>query len=178
MTDKKALRRAIREKKRAMSPDDILRRSEALGVQLRMTDAYRKARTVYGYLPYNQEVRLIPILEQAMAEGKRVAVPKILNGDMVFVCLDDLTAIQPGPGGILEPVADGPVAGDPAALVLMPGLVFDEAGNRIGYGGGYYDRFLAREPHHPTIALCYDFQVVPHLNTDPHDIPVQQILRA
>ena len=60
----------------------------------------------------------------------------------------------------------------------MPGLAFDEKGNRLGYGGGYYDRFLAGEPNHPTVALCYDFQLVETLETDEFDIPVDLVLRA
>ena len=79
--------------------------------------------------------------------------------------------------GIPEPVDDGPEADDPAALVLMPGLAFDPQGHRLGYGGGFYDRFLAAEPH-PTIALCYAFQLLPRLETEAHDIPVDAVLSA
>lgn len=178
MMDKAALRQAVREKKRAMSAEEIRSRSETLGQLLRNTDAYQRAGTVYGYLPFNQEVRLIPILEQAIRDGKRVAVPKIKDDAMYFVYMEDFTRIQPGRGGAPEPVDDGPEARERSALVLLPGLVFDEHGNRIGYGGGYYDRFLRQEPEHPTIALCYDFQVVPQLAPEPHDIPADQILRA
>jgi 5-formyltetrahydrofolate cyclo-ligase len=97
---------------------------------------------------------------------------------MRFIYLEDLNAVAPGRRGIPEPIADGPVADDPAALVLMPGLAFDRQGRRIGYGGGFYDRFLAREPDHPTVALCYDFQLFSHLETDSHDIPVDLVLSA
>ena len=146
---------------------------------LRELPEYRQAETIYGYLPYNQEVRLIPILEQALREGKRVAVPKIREKEMHFVYLEDFSRIQPGPGGVPEPIADTPVACDKTALVILPGLAFDEAGNRIGYGGGYYDRFLSREPDHPTVALCYDFQVLPfRLEKEPHDIPAGKVIRA
>ena len=62
--------------------------------------------------------------------------------------------------------------------MLMPGLVFDPQGHRIGYGGGFYDKFLSREPNHPTMALCYDFQMLPHLDTEAHDIPVDTVLWA
>ena len=72
----------------------------------------------------------------------------------------------------------GAVADDPAALVLMPGVVFDKEGHRIGYGGGFYDKFLAAEPEHPTVALCYDFQVLPKLETEEFDIPVDLVLWA
>ena len=80
--------------------------------------------------------------------------------------------------GIPEPVVDEPVADDPHALVLMPGVAFDKEGHRIGYGGGFYDKFLAREPEHPTVALCYGFQVLPHLETEEFDIPVGCVLWA
>ena len=80
--------------------------------------------------------------------------------------------------GIPEPVADGPVGDDPTALVLMPGLAFTKKGDRMGYGGGYYDKFLAREPEHPTVALCYQFQMVEELPTQDHDIPVDLVLWA
>ena len=63
-------------------------------------------------------------------------------------------------------------------LTLMPGLVFDPQGHRIGYGGGFYDKFLSREPNHPTVALCYDFQVLPELETEEFDIPVDTVLWA
>ena len=113
---------------------------------------------------------------QAIRDGKRVAVPKVIGDEMVFIYIEDLSGIEDGYCGIPEPVEDGPVAEDPTALVLMPGLAFDPQGHRIGYGGGFYDRFLASEPQHPTLALCYDFQMLPHLETEPHDIPVDTVL--
>ena len=58
----------------------------------------------------------------------------------------------------------------------MPGLAFDPDGRRLGYGGGFYDRFLAEQPQHPTLALCYDFQMFDHLDTDAHDIPVDAVI--
>jgi len=60
----------------------------------------------------------------------------------------------------------------------MPGLAFDRAGRRIGYGGGFYDRFLAEEPDHPTLALCYGFQMFDRIETEEFDIPVDQVLWA
>ena len=86
--------------------------------------------------------------------------------------------MEKGYAGIPEPVADAPVADDPAALVLMPGLAFTEKGDRMGYGGGFYDKFLAAEPDHPTVALCYDFQMVDYIPTDDYDIPVDRVLWA
>ena len=176
--DKKALRREIREKKRAMTEEEIVDRSEKLGQLFVQSEAYRKAKTVYGYLPYNQEVRTVPMLEQALRDGKRVAVPKIYGDTMKFLYLDDLSKVEKNDMGIPEPIADTPVAEDKTALVLMPGLAFTEQGDRMGYGGGFYDRFLAEEPDHPTLALCYDFQMVDSLPTEEFDIPVDTVLWA
>ena len=118
------------------------------------------------------------MLERALAEGKRVAVPKVYGEEMRFIWMTDLSQVDKGYSGIPEPVADGPVADDPHALVLMPGLAFDPQGHRIGYGGGFYDRFLAQEPEHPTVALCYEFQMLEKLETEDFDIPVDLVLWA
>ena len=176
--DKKELRRTIRERKRAMTEEEIVQRSEKLGKLFVQSEAYKNAKTIYGYLPYNQEVRTAPMLEQALRDGKRVAVPKVYGDEMKFLYLDDLTKVSKGYAGIPEPIADGPVADDTTALVLMPGLAFDPQGHRIGYGGGFYDKFLAAEPNHPTLALCYEFQMLPVLDTEEHDIPVDTVLWA
>ena len=176
--DKKELRRTIRERKRAMTEEEIVQRSEKLGKLFVQSEAYKNAKTIYGYLPYNQEVRTVPMLEQALRDGKRVAVPKVYGDEMKFLYLDDLSKVSKGYAGIPEPIADEPVADDETALVLMPGLAFDPAGHRIGYGGGFYDKFLAAEPNHPTLALCYEFQMLPELHTEEHDIPVDTVLWA
>ena len=176
--DKKELRRMIREQKRAMTEAEIVSRSEALGKLFLASEAYKNAGTIYGYLPYNQEVRTVPMLEQALRDGKRVAVPKCYGDEMRFIFMDDLSKVEKGYAGIPEPIADEPVADDVTALVLMPGLAFDPEGHRIGYGGGFYDKFLEAEPGHPTLALCYEFQMLPHLETEEHDIPVDYVLWA
>ena len=177
--NKKEMRAQIRAKKRAMTENQIVSASARLGEQLRSCDLYKNAKTIYGYLPYNQEVRTVPMLEQAIRDGKRVAVPKCYGEEMRFLYITDfVNEVAPGYANIPEPIADEPVADDPTALVLMPGLAFDPMGHRIGYGGGFYDRFLAKEPDHPTLALCYGFQMVEHLQTEEFDIPVDQVLWA
>ena len=176
--DKKALRKEIREKKRAMSLQEIEEKSKALAEQFLRSELYRSAKSVYGDLSYNQEVRTTDMLRQAQLDGKRVAVPKVYGDEMKFLWLDDLDRVEKGYSGIPEPIADGPEADDPAALVLMPGLAFDKEGHRIGYGGGFYDKFLASEPNHPTLALCFDFQMFPKLETEEFDIPVDVVLWA
>lgn len=176
--DKKALRSAMRAQKRAMTEEEIQLRSQKLAEKFFGTDAYRNAKTIYGYLPYNQEVRTTPMLQQALLDGKRVAVPKVYGDEMKFIYLTDLSLVEKGYSGIPEPIADGPEGDDETALVLMPGMAFDPQGHRIGYGGGFYDKFLAQEPDHPTLALCYDFQMFDRLETEEFDIPVDTVIWA
>ena len=175
---KSELRAMIRQRKRAMTNEMIAQKSRVLGALFADTELYKNASSIYGYLPYNQEVRTVPMLERAIRDGKRVAVPKVYGDEMKFIWLDDLDRVEKGYSGIPEPIDDGPVADDSNALVLMPGLAFDPVGHRIGYGGGFYDKFLAGEPGHPTVALCYDFQVLEHLETEEFDIPVDLVLWA
>lgn len=176
--DKKELRRQIREQKRAMTEEQIVSASSRLGELFLNCPQYKQAQTIYGYLPYNQEVRTVPMLEQAMKDGKRVAVPKCYGDEMRFIYMDDLSKVEKGYANIPEPIADEPVADDKTALVLMPGMAFTKDGKRMGYGGGFYDKFLAAEPEHPTVALCYAFQMVEDLPTEDYDIPVDCVLWA
>ena len=176
--DKKALRASIRDQKRAMTTEEIESLSATLAEKFYETPQYKAASTIYGYLPYNQEVRTVPMLQRALDDGKTVAVPKVIDDRMIFVVMDDLSKVEKGYAGIPEPIDNGPEANDPSALVLMPGLAFDPQGHRIGYGGGFYDRFLEKEPNHPTVALCYAFQVFPELQTQEHDIPVDYVIWA
>ena len=174
--EKKALRAEIKAKKRAMTEEQIAATSEALARQLYAHPAYQNAKCIFGYLSYNQEVRTMPMLEQAQKDGKRVAVPKVIDDTMIFIWLDDLSRVELGYCSIPEPMDNGPEAVDETALVLMPGLAFDPTGRRCGYGGGFYDRYLEEHPGHPTLAMCYGFQMFDHLDTDPHDIPVNFVL--
>lgn len=174
--DKKALRREIAAKKRAMTPLQIENASQRLAEKFFRTEFYRNAQSIYGYLSYNQEVRTDGILRRAMADGKRVAVPKVFGDEMRFLWIDDLDLVALGYFDIPEPIANGPVADDDLALVLMPGLAFDSKGHRIGYGGGFYDRYLSAHPDHKLVALCYDFQLLDQLETEDHDIPVDLVI--
>ncbi len=176
--DKQQLRQYIRSQKRAMKPQAIAEKSALLAEKLRAHPLYRQARCIYGYLPYNQEVRTDVMLAQALLEGKRVAVPRVEGDAMRFYYITDITRVAEGYCGIPEPLGDEPLAGEADALVLMPGLAFDSQGGRMGYGGGFYDKFLQTEPAHPTLALCYDFQMVERVPREEHDKAVDAVLFA
>lgn len=175
--DKATLRREMTEKRRAMTAQEAEAASNELARRLFAHPLYRAAKTVFVYLSAKQEVRTDAIIAQARQDGKRVAAPKVVGRELQFYDLEEDTKLQVGAFGISEPV-DAQAADDPTALVLLPGLAFDRKGYRLGYGGGYYDRFLAREPKHPTVALCYGFQLLDRLPTDPHDVPADAVLAA
>ena len=173
--EKATLRREMMRKRREMTPAEIETASDELAKRLFAHPLYRAANTICVYLSANQEVRTDGVIAQARLDGKRVCAPKVVGGELQFYYIEEDTKLQAGAFGILEPV-DAQAADDPTALVLLPGLAFDRAGYRLGYGGGYYDRFLAKEPQHPTVALCYGFQLLDRLPTDPHDIPADAVL--
>ena len=121
------------------------------------------------------EVDTTPILAQALRDGKRVALPKTYGSEMRFIWVNDLQETQKSALGCPEPIADEPIADDPDALVLLPGLAFDLQGGRMGYGGGFYDKFLEGE-NHPTVALCYGFQLLPRVPVEAHDLRADCII--
>ena len=86
--DKRELRAMIRTQKRAMTNEMIEQKSRVLGALFADAEVYRNAKSIYGYLPYNQEVRTVPMLEQAIRDGKRVAVPKVYGDDMKFIYME------------------------------------------------------------------------------------------
>ncbi|MCF0142246.1 MAG: 5-formyltetrahydrofolate cyclo-ligase [Parasporobacterium sp.] len=181
---KQEIRKDISAKKKAMTEEQIAAQSAALCEKFLATEAYKNAEVVYAYAPYNQEVRLNPIIEQAWKDGKKVALPKVFGEtDMEFFYITAFDQLEPGCMGIPEPnakitLSPFTLAMDKEALIIMPGLAFDKDGHRIGYGGGYYDRYL--ESHKGTkftkIALAYDFQMVDHLDVEDHDQLVEEVI--
>ena len=173
--DKKALRALVRRKRSELSRAELLRRSDALAREFVNSDVYRRASTLYAYLSISGEVSTAPILRQARLDGKTVAVPRVTEGELRFIRLEENPPIAPGYRGIPEPVG-GEEIREPNALVLTPGVAFTPGGGRMGYGGGFYDRFFALEPGHPRVGLCFGFQIFPSLPTEPHDITVDQVI--
>lgn len=113
---------------------------------------FAEAPLVLSYVSFSAEVGTRDIIGRVLAEGRRVGVPRVdaASRTMAFHEITSLDELEPRTKGILEPGADAPLLSRPSQLVgsvcLVPGLVFDGAGHRVGYGGGYYDRFLAFYP--------------------------------
>ena len=175
---KSQLRDKYKQMRRDLSLEEKAEKDACIAARVFRLWQYRENDVLLTYVSTNIEVDTHQIILRALADGKKVAVPKCYGDDMRFIYMDDLSKVEKNDMGIPEPTADEPVANDETALVLMPGLAFDEAGHRIGYGGGFYDKFLVAEPNHPTVALCYDFQMFAHLDTEEFDIPVDLVLWA
>lgn len=171
----------IREKKRQMTLQEIEQKSKVIVDKVASEPCFLEAETLYCYVSYNQEVMTKSLITLALKSGKRVAVPKVIESEtgkeMEFFYLNSLEELISGYQGIEEP--DGTEAAkDNKALMILPGLAFDEDGNRVGYGGGFYDRYLEkyREACFIKAALAFDFQVVKQLDMEPCDQRVDFII--
>ena len=141
---------------------------------------YRNAGLVHCYVSMPDEIDTLDLIEQALGSGKRVAVPVVQKGsaDLRHSEILTLSALQPvGPWGLCQPPSDrlAPVEPREIDLVLVPGLAFDRAGGRIGFGAGYYDRFLTGLTA-PKIALAYEFQLAERVPTMDEDVPMDLIV--
>ena len=189
MTDKASLRRYFSDLRRGLTPDERHAAETAMYEKLFSLPAWREASVICGYVSVRGELNTDPILRRAAAEGKTVALPVTVTGAdegrMIFRALPngDFSRLTPARFGIPEPDESCPsLTGDgfTHALILIPALAFDEHGYRLGYGGGYYDRFLSflreAEIPHTAVGLTYAVCRAATLPRNAHDIPVHIIL--
>lgn len=173
MEDKKILRKKLREIRDALTSKDIDIRSRRIAEQVLKTSFYKECTCICVYEAFRNEVCCKRITEQAFQDGKCVYLPVTdeETKTMEFYRITEDTIYQEGNYGIREPQLDGNSETlQRKALVLMPGLAFDRNKHRLGYGGGYYDKYLSLHNEHITAALCYNFQIVEELPYEEHDI--------
>ena len=182
MKSKDEIRREILAKRDLLSEQEIREKSRSIFEKLIQTDEYKDADNILVYASFKSEVRTDDIIFDALSLGKNVFCPKVTDskaGLMKFVQIYDTTELEAGYYGIREPVIkENSEIYEPCAktLVIVPGAAFDNKGNRIGYKGGFYDRFLACNPQAFTIALAYDFQIMDEIDAEIHDIPVKMVI--
>ena len=182
--DKKEVRREVTGKKKQMSEDQIASLSAELKERFCSLEAYKNASVIYAYMSYNQEVRTMPIIGQAWEDGKKIAVPLTINKEyMEFIYLESFEDLENGYMGIPEPKAAllnelERIADEKDVLILMPGLAFDRDCNRTGYGGGFYDKYLASHPgtRFTKVALCFDFQIYERIEVEAHDEKMDMVV--
>lgn len=193
---KQEIRNIIKDKKSKMTKEEIKTLSLVLTEKFCSLDAYKNASCIYAYMSYNEEVDTSYIIKQAWQDNKKIAVPKTLSSGntfnkkgevipdyMEFIYINSFNELEKGYVGIPEPLFDiekdeKKIANEKEVLILMPGLAFDKNNNRIGYGGGFYDKYLSS--HQTTnfikIALCFDFQLFDFIPTGPHDEKMDIVL--
>lgn len=146
------------------------------------TGEYEKSKLMFIYVSYKNEVDTYNIIRHALEKGKRVCVPKVLSKaeGMVAVEIKSVNELRKGFQGILEPeISEKNVVINEKDidLVIIPGVAFDLNGGRVGYGGGFYDRFLPLlNENCGKIAIAYDFQIVPRINVEKNDFTVKCII--
>jgi len=160
----------------SLTPRDRTAKSREISGRLFSLPDFISARTVLFFASFRSEVETEPMIRASLQAGKRVLLPKVKGGELELFEIGDFDRdIAPGAWGIPEPSSGRPAALSEIHLILVPGAAFDEGGNRIGYGAGFYDKLL-RTYKGMTMALAFELQIVPHVPTDAHDVPVQKIL--
>lgn len=179
---KRELRKGIIKERMSLKPEEVKQKSELIANRLFSLEEFEISKTVMLYLDFRNEVATEAIIQECFSQGKRVLIPitqleppKLIPSELKDYP-GDLTT---GTYGILEPQKDKIRLVEPEEidLVLVPGVAFDIKGNRLGYGGGFYDRFLNRtKPGTPFIALAFELQVRDEVYPEPHDHPVHYVI--
>lgn len=143
---------------------------------MRELSEYQAARTIMFFASFRSEVETGTMIDAALKAGKRVVLPKVQGKELALFEIRDFGRdVAPGAWGIPEPGTSLPVSIRDIDLVVIPGAAFDDHGNRIGYGAGFYDKLLPAFKG-ATIALAFEQQVVARVPADPHDVPIQKIV--
>jgi len=166
--------------RRVLSAETVRKSSEAIRSRIVGLPEYAEARVVHCYVSAkNNEVDTRRLISEALEEGKRIVVPvtNVRQQRLDHSEIKHLDELEPSVFGLSEPKEETRrrIGIDEIELVIVPGLAFDPRGHRIGFGGGFYDRFLS-EVQAPKIALAYSFQVLEAIEVDPHDVKMDKIV--
>lgn len=173
--DRQSLRKKILNARNSLDARERNRKSVAITENLWQLDKFCQAKTLFIYVNFRSEVETLPLINQCLKKSLRVAVPLTLadEGRLVpYIITDPQQDLVPGYYNIPEPDSKRLSVLNPQEIeaVILPGSVFDAQGGRLGYGGGYYDKFLANDaPQALRIGLAFELQVVPEAPLLPHD---------
>jgi 5-formyltetrahydrofolate cyclo-ligase len=178
---KQELRAAALRKRRSIDPEELAELSALVEANVRSLPEYKRARLIISYCAKDDEVQTRPLIERALAEGKRVAViltdvsSKTLSFSEIKSFEDDLA---PGAFGILEPRPGRVhlVSLAEADVVLVPLVAWDERGDRLGYGAGYIDRALEGAGRTAKVGLALESQRLPQIPESRHDVPLDIVV--
>ncbi|OGW36316.1 MAG: 5-formyltetrahydrofolate cyclo-ligase [Nitrospirae bacterium GWC2_56_14] len=174
MKDK--LRKKILDARFALMPEVRRARSREIEQRLFSLPEFSKATTVMFYASFQSEVETHGMIRRALAEGKHVVLPRVKGKELELLEIGNFDRdVSPGAWGIPEPDQGKPANVHDIGLIVVPGAVFDERGNRVGYGAGFYDKLLAQY-RGMTAALAFELQVVPQVPAAAHDVPMKKIV--
>ncbi len=179
--DKTKMREKCRCMRDAMHRADIMAKSLAIVNRLLGTDVYAKAEWLFPYVSYGSEVETISLIDVALKHGKKVAVPILVNpreNKMVFQQIESTKELTRLHYGIMEPEykEENIVVPNSSTLIITPGLAFDENGYRLGYGGGYYDRYLSEYRPMANYGLAFEQQIVDRILIDGYDVRMDGVV--
>ncbi|MEL7566086.1 MAG: 5-formyltetrahydrofolate cyclo-ligase [Dehalobacterium sp.] len=179
---KKQIRGEILKARVSLDRQQVNEKSKIICDKIQQFPGFLKSNTVMAYLPFRNEVDLTPLFDYLWDREKRVIIPvcEPKNVALIPAELRDMNEdLKPGTWGILEPKEEKMRPVDPQDIdfVIIPGVAFDPCCNRLGYGGGYYDRFLLRlKENTPKVAVAFDLQIVPSLVPGSYDIPMDAVI--
>lgn len=179
--DKKTLRREILAKRAELSKNEHISLSREVFKRLKDTQYYKNAKNIFVFISFGSEIDTHEFIKEGIKEGKNILVPITIHKtrEMIPSLLKDFNELAPGYFNILSPKKEFERPVDPKEidLVVVPGAVFDKRGYRVGYGGGFYDRFLSNKVRKevPKIAVGFDLQIIEQVPTNEFDFPVDFI---
>lgn len=175
---KETLRRTLRTQRCAVANKAAA--SSAIIKRLVDSEDYRSNETLLCYAANRDEIDLDAFIRKALSDGKRVAVPYCLDssGTMEFYLIDALEQLREGRFGIREPDINYSkrLENFDKSIIIVPAIAFDRKGYRIGYGKGYYDRFLAAHNTIPSVGVCFEAMLQEQLHTENYDVPIDMII--
>ncbi|MCR5781253.1 MAG: 5-formyltetrahydrofolate cyclo-ligase [Clostridia bacterium] len=172
---KKALRQKMKRARAELSDEQREAAARRILEALKALPGFRRAETVYLYAALPDELPTKGITEYCLSHGKIVALPRV-EGDVIrFRRINAFSELHPGVMGILEPSERAPELRAPG-LMIVPGLAFDDDNNRLGYGAGFYDRYLADHPGMFTVGVGFECQRADAVPTDYYDKPLSEVL--
>ena len=176
---KNQLRKEFLEKRNALSQTLQIEKSNIIMDKLINSPDYVDADWVFTYIDMGSEVKTVPLIEKAWADHKRVAVPIAkANRLMYFVEITSFNGLTRTKLGVMEPKVgiEEEILPNERTLFVVPGSMFDEQKNRCGYGGGFYDTYTEEHHVNNTIGVCFDFQVIKEIPTEPFDRKLHKII--
>ena len=177
--DKKELRRYIREQKRHFTSQQLGEMSLSIMSSVLTHPRVQEADTILMYHSLPDEVDTHSALDQLLAMGKKVFLPKVVSDtEMTIHEYTGQDSLKPSePYGILEPITpELSILNSQLSIVVVPGMAFDKQGHRLGRGKGYYDRFLSRVPNIYKLGVCFPFQMVESVPSEETDILMDEII--